>query len=479
MRIAKSHLYIQRFSTFAVIVLLVCAPALNAVSAGAPPRSPSKMKLHGYITARIDEQTLAILDDRIHVEGGTRITARDSAGEHALSLGDIQPGMLIEAEGVWTGHHQFTAGKMTVEFGVLDKRIHEKAYLQEEPADVQKIARGGPAELKADGEWLLLDDSTKREWSSVPANSESLPAAEKMTASPSATALAGHLVRYSGVRRKDGKIAAERVTLGPPAPAEAYKMPHGLEVVPAKDPQTGIDIIEFRHGKKVEGRMKLFPVAEVQKYVSRLGDSLLPAGARGTTKAIEFRFYVVEDASINAAALPNGTVLVNTGLLGAVENEAQLAFVLSHEVAHVLQAHYWREVHETRPQRIGLLIAGLAAGAFIGDLGVFLSELGMVAVVNGHERALENQADRLGLQNVIEHGYDPREAPKFSRLIIERYGNRTTSKLWSNHDSSVLRGSFMTVQLMRQYPEGHFEATRADTDTFRAMRDAMGPVKVQ
>ncbi len=225
--------------------------------------------------------------------------------------------------------------------------------------------------------------------------------------------------------------------------------------------------------------MKLFPVRAVQEYVSDLGTSLLPKGEEGTTRKLEFRFFVVEDPSINAQALPDGTVIVNTGLLGVVDNEAALAFVLSHEISHVLQVHYWREVRETRGQRIGLTIAGLAGSYFIGDLSVFLSGLGMAAIVNGHQRALENQADRLGLQTVIEHGYDPRQATQFLRVIIDRYGDRTTSKLWSNHDSSVLRGSFLAAQIEREYPQGHFDKARVDTAAFQAMRDTMGPVKIE
>jgi predicted Zn-dependent protease len=255
-------------------------------------------------------------------------------------------------------------------------------------------------------------------------------------------------------------------------------MPHNLEIVRAKDPLTGIDVLEFRQGNKVHGRMKLLAERTVQEYVSRLGDSLIPEGAKGARRPIEFRFFVVEDPEINAASLPDGTLLINTGLLGALENEAQLAFVLSHEMAHVLQVHYRREVEETRGSRIGLTIAGLAAGAFIGNAGVFMSQIGIASVVNGHQRELENQADRLGLQNVIEHGYDPREASNFSRIIISRYGDRTTSRLWSNHDSSVIRGSFLTVQLMREYSEGHWDTTRKNTPAFQTMKEDLGPVKI-
>jgi hypothetical protein len=400
-------------------------------------------------------------------------------------MAELALGMLMEAEGIWTGHHQFSAEKVTVDAGVFGKQIHETAYLQEEPKDAEKIKKGDPAELKADGEWLMLESKTKRAWAAPePAvvNASLIGAGSAPAAAPDTGdhgSLAGYRVEYHGVRLPDGKVSAEKVELGSPAPADAYKMPHGLEVVRAQDPQTGIDVIEFRRGKKVDGRMKLLHEKTIQEYVSQLGDSLLPAGAKGTTKALEFRFFVVEDSSINAAALPDGTVLVNTALLGAVENEAQLAFVLSHEISHVLQVHYWREVHETRPQRIGLMIAGVAASYFIGDLGMFMAELGMASVINGHQRELENQADRLGLQNVIEHGYDPRPAPGFMKIIVEHYGDRSTSKLWSNHDSAVLRGSFLTVQLMKQYPDHHFDRARVNTKAFDEMREALGPVKIE
>jgi Zn-dependent protease with chaperone function len=459
-----------------VSALLVLVSALAAPNVVAGP----KVKLHGYITGRPDDQTVAILDDRLELTTASRIAGQDAAGERALSRAELVPGMLIEAEGQWLDYHKFFAEKIVVDLKDSEKQIHGTAYLQEEPAEATKIATGGAAGLKADGYWLDLGPQTRREWDLAKARSgtPNLGGSGNGGSANDAT-LAGLHVSYAGVRRGDGRIAAERVELGPPAPADAYKMPHDLEVVRGKDPQTGIGVIEFRQGKKVEGRMKLLAVPSVQEYVSHLGDSLLPTGANGTTRTLEFRFFVVEDPTINAASLPDGTLLVNTGLLGAVDNEAQLAFILSHEIAHVLQVHHRREIEETRGKRIGLMIAGVAAGAFIGNAGLFMAEIGIASVVNGHQRELENQADRLGLQNVIEHGYDPREAPKFSRMIIERYSQRTTSRLWSDHDSSLMRGSFLTVQLMRQYPDSRWENGKRDTDAFQDMRDALGPVKIE
>jgi hypothetical protein len=458
-----------RRATTLGLVLTFCFDCLALNEATAV----TKMKLHGYVTGRADENTLLILEDRIELTLASRILSKDAAGEHSINQQELSPGMLVEAEGQWVDKHRFFAEKLTVELGEDEKKIHGSAYLQEEPADATKIAAGGPSELKLDGYWLDLSSNTKRAWNPAKAS-------EGLAANTPAEngVLAGYHVKYSGMRRKDGRIEAEEVDLGPPASADDYKMPHNLEIVPAKDALTGIDVLEFRQGKKVQGRMKLLAERTVQEYVSHLGDSLIPEGANGTTQPIEFRFFVVEDPEINAASLPDGTLLINTGLLGALQNEAQLAFVLSHEMAHVLQVHYRREVEETRGTRVGLTIAGLAAGAFIGNAGIFMAQIGIASAVNGHQRELENQADRLGLQNVIEHGYDPREAANFSRIIIDRHGDRTTSKLWSNHESSVLRGSFMTVQLMREYPEGRWDGAKKNTSAFQSMKDDLGPVKM-
>jgi hypothetical protein len=435
-------------------------------------RAANKVKLKAYITSRLDDHTLMILDDRLEMTQVTRVQGQDAGGEHPMNAAEIVPGMLVEAEGQWLDRHKFFAEKITVDLRDDEKKLHGSAYLQEEPENSAEIASGSASELKLDGYWLDISASTKRAWNP-----------EKTTAATSKEGvvkgqLAACQVKYSGIRRQDGRIDTQEIELGPPATPDAYKLPHNLEVVRAKDAQTGIDILEFRQGKKIVGRMKLLAEKSVQEYVSHLGDSLIPAGAQGTSRPIEFRFFVIEDSAINAASLPDGTLLINTALLGAIDNEAQLAFVLSHEMAHVLQAHYKREVEETRGARVGLIIAGVAAGAFIGDIGTFMATIGIAAVVNGHQRELENQADRLGLQNVIEHGYDPREAPNFSRLIIDRYGNRSTSKLWSNHDNSLIRGSFLTIQLSRAYPDKDWSKAKKNTPPFQAMKEDLGPVKI-
>ena len=455
--------------------LILCAACLSLAVAIFPgaSRAASKVKIRGYVTARPDPDTLVILDDTIRLGASTHFELQNASapGAKPITLAELSPGALIEAEGTWTDRHRFAAEKISCDASQFEHEIHGDAILQTEPADLDAMVKDQPAVLKADGEVLRLSNNTRRNWKSLDL---SHPSQSNTQAAPG---IVGQELKYVGTRGSDGGIAVEQVELNARPPASAYRIPGDRSVAPAHDPQTKIDVLEIRKGDKVEGRLKLFDVKDVQDYVKELGVKLLPPAADVTARSLEFRFYVVEDPSINAAALPDGTVLVNTGLLGAVQSESELAFVLSHEIAHVLQAHQWREANDTRATRVMIIVGALASSFFIRDLGLFLGQIGLEAVVNGYSRRIENQADRLGLQNVIDHGYDPRSAVQFFRVMVEKYG-RSSSAIWSNHDSNLLRGSFLTIQLARQYPAGQFDHSVVDTDAFRNMKEAMGPVKI-
>ncbi len=217
-----------KYIAICAVFVLAAAP-LQTLS---EPRAPAKMKLRGYITARPSDQVIAILDDQISFTPATRIELQNGSAGQNPSNTYLVPGALIEAEGIWTARHRFGAEKITVDESQFEKQIHSSAYLQEEPAQTQKISSGEPAELKADGERLILDGRTRRSRFEAPAgesntgiaNAEEKPASNNTPAK--STMLAGHQVRYAGVRRTDGNIAAESIELGPPAPPDVYKTRH-------------------------------------------------------------------------------------------------------------------------------------------------------------------------------------------------------------------------------------------------------------
>ena len=157
--------------------------------------------------------------------------------------------------------------------------------------------------------------------------------------------------------------------------------------------------------------------ARLNEYVNRLGQNL----ARSSGSQQNFTFYVLYNPDVNAQAFPGGFVVVNSGVISTAENEAELASVLSHEIAHV-NACDWR----TSPWKTNLfeLLAMVPAVALAGPIGIALtSASGWVAPVARarFSRSAERRADRVAVQYLVRAGYDPRAAVSmFARLEEEQ-----------------------------------------------------------
>jgi predicted Zn-dependent protease len=158
---------------------------------------------------------------------------------------------------------------------------------------------------------------------------------------------------------------------------------------------------------------------ELTAYLNQVAMKVLPEEAK---EKIDFQVYVIRDPYSNAFSLANGILYVHTGILARLENEAQLATVLAHEMAHVTQRHMLREIRSARNKAAGLATfrATLGSVPLVGDLSTALGALGKMAAVSGYSRELETEADNVGFKWVVAAGYDPRESPKvFGHLKAE------------------------------------------------------------
>jgi len=139
----------------------------------------------------------------------------------------------------------------------------------------------------------------------------------------------------------------------------------------------------------------------------------------------DIRVYVVQTPHFNASMAPNGTMQVWTGLILRAENEAQLAFVLGHEIAHYLRRHsvqLWRDVRSKSNVLVYFRLLTAAAGVgFVGPLG----DLAALASVHAFSRDNEREADELGFELMVKAEHDPREAPKIWEALLKE---RTASK---------------------------------------------------
>lgn len=166
---------------------------------------------------------------------------------------------------------------------------------------------------------------------------------------------------------------------------------------------------------------------EVNDYIQTLGSRIVAQAQDG---AQPFQFFVVRDPSINAFALPGGFVGVNEGLLTATANEAQLASVLAHEIAHVTQRHIARSIRAQGRQSLASAAAILAAiliGATTGapdaaQAGIAIAQGAAAQQRINFTRANEYEADRIGIGFLAAAGFDPSAMPDFFETLGRRSG---------------------------------------------------------
>lgn len=198
---------------------------------------------------------------------------------------------------------------------------------------------------------------------------------------------------------------------------------------------------------------------ELQAYVTRMGESLVPSWV--SPDEFHFTFSVIEDPSLNAFAMPDGTVVIHTGLLAALENEAQFATVIGHEIAHATHLHGYRGYKQQNKMKwlqLGAAVGGIAVGAktdsvWAGVLTGVGSSLTLSAVTNGHGRNLEDDADRIGLHYMVDAGYDYTEAPAVWVVFARQTKDQGSVQnfFFSDHSTHRARISNLTREINAYY----------------------------
>jgi predicted Zn-dependent protease len=193
-------------------------------------------------------------------------------------------------------------------------------------------------------------------------------------------------------------------------------------------------------------RARVYDDPLLEEYLGRVADRLLPdevrdAGGPGV------KVGVIRDATLNAFAMPTGRIYIHTGLLSRLDNEAQLATILAHELTHYTHRHALKFSRDASNKQMLYTVAAVAASIGVavaagsrsraGDpvgaavlsqtanavLGLGLV-LATIAAINGYGRGLEREADEEGMERLVRAGYDPGEAPKVFQLLVSESGDR-------------------------------------------------------
>ncbi len=190
----------------------------------------------------------------------------------------------------------------------------------------------------------------------------------------------------------------------------------GGGLTPAQEVQIG-----ERFLKQARQKLTFVKDPKVLDYVRAMGNRIT---VQTSFRPYPFHFYVLEDASLNAFAVPGGHIFLHSGLVKATDSAAELAGVLAHEVAHITQRHMARQVaagRQTQVSSLLLVMAGILAG--VGGQGEAAEGLIAGAGAYGQQemlaysRSYEREADRLGLRYLAQAGFDPQGLVDFLKKL--------------------------------------------------------------
>jgi predicted Zn-dependent protease len=204
---------------------------------------------------------------------------------------------------------------------------------------------------------------------------------------------------------------------------------------------------------EVERQAKIIDDPVISEYVNRVGQNLV----RNSDAKVPFTIKVIDSEDVNAFALPGGFFFVNSGLILKADNEAELAGVMSHEIAHVAARHGTRQA--TRGEianlaTIPLIFMGGWAGYGIRQAASILVPVGFLKF----SRAFESEADMLGLEYMYKTGYDPTAFVDFFEKIetLEKRKPGTMAKVFSTHpltDDRIKNAQTNIQKILKAKPE--------------------------
>jgi predicted Zn-dependent protease len=182
--------------------------------------------------------------------------------------------------------------------------------------------------------------------------------------------------------------------------------------------------------QEVERQARIVDDPVIAEYVNRVGQNLV----RNSDAKVPFTIKVIDSDDVNAFALPGGFFFVNTGILTHADNEAEMAGVMAHEIAHVAARHGTRNATKGQMVQYGtipLIFLGGWAGYGIQQGASLLIPMGFLRF----SRANESEADLLGLEYMYKAGYDPEAFVDFFEKIqsLEKKKPGTMSKMFSTH----------------------------------------------
>jgi predicted Zn-dependent protease len=169
---------------------------------------------------------------------------------------------------------------------------------------------------------------------------------------------------------------------------------------------------------QVNQQLPMVRDAEINRYINLLGDQIATKTSRGD---LDWRFFVVDAAEVNAFSLPGGYIYVNRGLIERTDRMDELAGVLGHEIEHVVRRHSVKQMEQMQGANIGVTLACVLTNVCNSGLAQAGINVAGTAVFAKFSRGDEAQADAGAVTNTVRAGISPNGVvTMFQKLIAER-----------------------------------------------------------
>ena len=217
---------------------------------------------------------------------------------------------------------------------------------------------------------------------------------------------------------------------------------------------------------EVERDVQLINDPVITEYVNRIGQNIVK---NSDATQFTFTFKVVDSDEVNAFALPGGFAYVNSGLILTADDEAELAGVMAHEIAHVAARHASENNSKGTLFQIGMIPAIILTG---GVLGTAIQEISQIALPMGmfkFSRGAEKEADKLGLEYMYLTGYDPAATISFFEKLQAKESTRKVSSLFASHPPTPDRVQEETKNIEMILPDrDQYIVTTSEFDKVKA-----------
>lgn len=224
-----------------------------------------------------------------------------------------------------------------------------------------------------------------------------------------------------------------------------------------------------QYAAEINRQLPIVQNSQIHGYINQLGEGI---ARRVDPRGLDYTFYVVNARGVNAFAVPGGYIYVNRGLIERAANESELAGVLAHEIAHVVERH---SVEQLQKAQNANLMASVLYGVLLQRPPSGVEQVGLQvggsAIFAGYSRDAERESDIEGVKYLVATGIDPRGMPSFfHKLMEERQRSPSTVEQWfSTHPLTEERIQLVEQQI-NAYPASTLNSMRRDSQSFQTFK---------